>query len=79
MSDSSFNWDEAFEEIAAANLKSSKESEAYWSSPQGIKRRQEEIASEIRQGLRDENGEWLVKEEDESENEEDDEEESEDE
>lgn len=54
-----FDWDAAFSEVAAETARKSDESEAFERSPAGIAKRQEEIAREIRQGLRDANGDWI--------------------
>lgn len=53
------DWNEVFEEKARENQKAWDECEARANTPEGVAKRKAEIEREIRQGLRDANGDWI--------------------
>jgi hypothetical protein len=66
------NLDDLFEEAAAA---CGAENDASWNDPVNVAKRKAQMEREIAQGLRDQEGHWIMPDDDNYENEEDDEEE----
>jgi len=66
-----FNWADAFEEVARDTARQNDEADAFAQTPAGIAKRKAEIEKEIRQGLRDANGDWIDQPESEDEEDED--------